>query len=139
MIFACLSNQHFHCVHLFAAAVSRKRYVKEKLFNQMLSELSTQQWAKPDVNEPSTEYSAKFGTSKPAEHQVNDEKNIPLCNCLNSLAFVQERPADHFKLNGANACGISFWNTVAANGRRHFKQFHPLTKLNSECLDEAWR
>lgn len=50
-----------------------------------------------------------------------------------------DQKISNFKLYGENSEAISFWNTTVSNRRGHFKQFHPLTKLNSECLDEQWR
>lgn len=55
------------------------------------------------------------------------------------LLIKQKKLDGNFKLHGEDSMAISFWNTVASNGRGHFKQYHPLTKLNGECLDEQWR
>lgn len=60
---------------------------------------------------------------------------------FSSMPLIDQKISnDNFKLYGEHSDAISFWNTMAGtNGRGHFKQFHPLTKLNSECLDEQWR
>lgn len=52
-------------------AITRKRYVKEKLFNQMLNELCARQCEKEDgVIGKNTEYSNQFGRSNDDDRQV---------------------------------------------------------------------
>lgn len=159
---------------LYFAAISRKRYVKEKLFNQMYNELCAAHCGKQDVtSQTSTEYSANFCSKY--SNNVDQQQVITSPITVNAVLAVdsfslfatglalphtvsrrfkffvvvvvfvaillidQKNPMDAFKLYGENSNGISFWNSVAVKGRSHFKQYHPLTKLNSECLDEQWR
>lgn len=49
---------NFNCI--ICVAISRKQYVKEKLFNQMFNELYDQQLVKSHPIELNTEYSDKF-------------------------------------------------------------------------------
>lgn len=130
---------------LFIPAISRKRYVKEKLFDQILTELCARQYEKPNGFEPNSEYSDKFGSTNDGDsgQQVQWQFNILKFNAreyrIASYLIDQKMPNNNFKLYGKNSHGISFWNTVVTNERGHFKQYHPLTKLNAECLDEQWR
>lgn len=55
------------------------------------------------------------------------------------LSIDQKISNYNFKLYGENSNGISFWSSAITSGQGHFKRYHPLTKPNSECLDEQWR
>lgn len=57
----------------YFSALSRKRYVKEKLFNQMLTEFSARQCEKSNDIDLNTEYSEQFGSSnsKETDQQVH--------------------------------------------------------------------
>lgn len=67
---------HIHWVVIFLfVAISRKRHVKEQLFNQILTELCARQCAKPnDIAATNTEYSDKFGNlySKENDQPVSE-------------------------------------------------------------------
>lgn len=133
-----------------SSAKSRKRYVKEKLFNQMLNELCVQRCEKQDAANTNTEYSDKFNGKdfqNDADRQVHIHTHIIwifgsvpfLIKSVFFLLIEQNILNYNFKLYGKNSNAISFWNIAIDNGRGHFKVYRQLTKLNSECLDEQWR
>lgn len=61
---------------LFIPAISRKRYVREKLFNQILNELCGRQCEKQNATELNTEYSDKFTASKDFQNDNNQPVRI---------------------------------------------------------------
>lgn len=81
LAFCIYSFNPFHRFFFFFffilfAAISRKRYVKEKLFNQMLNELCAQRCEKRMATELNTEYAEKFRTSKDARADDDDDQQV---------------------------------------------------------------
>lgn len=125
----------------------------------MLDEICARQFEMPDAVELNSEYSAKFGRKHFKDNQeqvryihkthyisyhvsehLKKKKSAPFSIKKTYSHLIDQKMAnDNFKLYGKHSDGISFWNTAITNGRGHFKQYHPLTKLNIECLDEQWR
>lgn len=58
-------------------------------------------------------------------------------NCVKKdRAWIDEM---NYPLYGQSVASISFWNATEAIHNKPFQQYHPLTKVNAECLDFQFR